>query len=100
MKWFIDRIYLLLAGLLFLGIVYRSIQLFHLENGVTNPGWSSLVILYLFAVEIGLVFFWFWSRWLFNRNFSTQWMFLQYGVIAIFGIVPAIVSLYPAFIKQ
>jgi len=86
-----------------LGLIYQSIQT--AEFMKTCPDHSCgnyLGILYFVLVpaEIYLVLIFFWLRILRSSEINRTWKFIQLIIIFLIGVIPGIIMLYPAFLKD
>ena len=93
----------LLKGLLLsiaIGFFYRIFQIYQLEQAGINSGWTYLVLFFLIAVEVYVVALYFWLRYLSSTNKEGIFTFVQLVIIFVFGIIPGIIALYPAFFKE
>ena len=85
--------------LVLIGFFYRIFEMFEMERRGIDSEWLPLVLFFLLVVEVYLALLYFWCRNISQKRIHHVLKFIQLFLILIFGIIPGLLALYPAFFK-
>jgi ABC-type siderophore export system fused ATPase/permease subunit len=94
-----NRILIVLLLIIPAGFCYRIIQMYQFESTGVSSEWTSIILIFLIAVELYLIIMFIWLRLIIHRKMSKTLKFIQLLLILLLGALPGISAIYPAFIK-